>query len=603
MVRRFCRSTLRGGRASVCRGSCCQRTHGRGMFSRQASHTTAKRTGGCWTTFGSETMARSGLEERVAGALREAVRKAYGIELNGVHVERPNEAAHGDFATNVALANARVFKRNPREVAQNIVGSLDAPFVERAEVAGPGFINFRLSPAALGGELEALLSAGGGYGGEEASGDPVLLEYVSVNPTGPMTVAHGRHAAYGDSLARIMESAGKRVSREYYFNDGGNQIRLLGESVAARYAELFGREWPISNQEALYRGEYIREIAEDLKFRDDDRYLSVPPEEALPDIMALATLWCMDHIRLTLARARVHFDTYFNEKSLYESGAIEKVIEELKGSGYVYESESALWLASSKLGDDKDRVLVKQDGSYTYMAPDLAYHRDKWNRGFRTAVDVLGADHAGYPPRLRAGLLALELPEDFLDVELVRLVKLVRGGEQVKFSKRAGNIVTFDELLDEVGEDVARYFYVRFSHRTEMNFDLTVAVQQSDENPVYYVQYAHARIASIFRRANLNPAGVKEVPPGNYAPEERALLLEMFDFPRVIEGAAARREVHPLPTYLETLATRFHRFYTVHQVLVEDEDLRWRRLALSAATKNVLRIGLGLLGVEAPERM
>jgi arginyl-tRNA synthetase len=548
-------------------------------------------------------MARSGLEERVADALREAVRKAYGIELNGVHVERPNEAAHGDFATNVALANARIFKRNPREVAQNIVGSLDAPFVERVEVAGPGFINFRLSQAALGGELEALLSAGEGYGRQEPSSDPVLLEYVSVNPTGPMTVAHGRHAAYGDSLARIMESAGKRVSREYYFNDGGNQIRLLGESVAARYAELFGREWPISNLESLYRGGYIRQIAEELKDRDGDRHLNAPPEEVLPEIAGFATAWCMEDIKGTLQRARVSFDGFFNEKSLYSRGAIEKCIEELKKRGFTYESEGALWLASSRLGDDKDRVLVKKDGSYTYVAPDIAYHRDKWNRGFTSAIDVWGADHAGYGPRLRAGLVALGLPEDFLDVELVRLVKLVRAGEQVKVSKRAGNFVTFDELLDEVGEDAARYFYVRSSHRTEMSFDLSVAVQQSDENPVYYVQYAHARIASIFRRAGLSPEDVKEVLPGDYAPEERALLLELFDFPRVVEGAAARREVHPLPTYLETLATRFHRFYTVHQVLVDDEDLRRRRLALCAATKNVLRTGLGLLGVIAPERM
>ena len=548
-------------------------------------------------------MTRSGLEERVACALREAVREAYGIELNGVHVERPNEASHGDFATNVALANARVFKRNPREVAQNIAGSLDAPFVESVEVAGPGFINFRLSPAVLGEELEALLSAGEEYGRLEPSGEPVLLEYVSVNPTGPMTVAHGRHAAYGDSLARIMGAAGRRISREYYFNDGGNQIRLLGESVAARYAELFERSWPVSDPESLYRGEYIREIALELKERDGDRHLNAPPEEALPEIAAFATAWCMDDIEATLERARVSFDSYVNEKSLYDSGAIEEVVEDLKKSGYVYEGEGALWLASSRLGDDKDRVLVKKDGSYTYVAPDIAYHRDKWNRGFRSAIDVWGADHAGYGSRLRAGLVALGLPEDFLDVELVRLVKLVRAGEQVKVSKRAGNFVTFDELLDEVGEDAARYFYVRSSHRTEMNFDLAVAVQQSDENPVYYVQYAHARIASIFRRAGLDPEIIKDVPPGDYASEERALLLELFDFPRVVEGAAARREVHPLPTYLETLATRFHRFYTVHQVLVDDEDLKQRRLALCAATKNVLRIGLGLLGVSAPERM
>jgi arginyl-tRNA synthetase len=548
-------------------------------------------------------MSRPGLEERVAGALRTAVREAYGLELNGIHVERPNEAAHGDFATNVALANARIFKRNPLEVARGIADALYAPFLEKVEVAGPGFINFWLSSGALDEELKVLLSAGEGYGRQEPSGEPILLEFVSVNPTGPMTVAHGRHAAYGDSLARIMEASGRRTSREYYFNDGGNQIRLLGESVAARYAELFGREWPVADEGALYRGGYVHEIAQALKASGGDQYLNLPPENALSEIMTFATVWFMEDIKATLRRARVRFDSYFNEKSLYESGAVEEVIEELEKSGHAYESEDAVWLASSRFGDDKDRVLVKKDGSYTYVAPDIAYHLDKYRRGFARAVDIWGADHAGYGPRLKAGLVALGLPEDFLEIELVRLVKLVRRGEQVKVSKRAGTFVTFDELLDEVGEDAARYFYVRSSHRTEMNFDLAVAVQQSDENPVYYVQYAHARIASIFRRAGLRPVAIEEVPPGDFSPEERALLLELFDFPRMVEGAAARREVHPLPTYLEALATRFHRFYTVHQVLVEDIGLRQRRLALCAGTKAVLAAGLNFLGVNAPQRM
>ncbi|HZB81400.1 MAG TPA: arginine--tRNA ligase [Rubrobacteraceae bacterium] len=548
-------------------------------------------------------MSRPGLEERVAGALRTAVREAYGLELNGIHVERPNEAAHGDFATNVALANARIFKRNPLEVARGIADALYAPFLEKVEVAGPGFINFWLSSGALDEELKVLLSAGEGYGRQEPSGEPILLEFVSVNPTGPMTVAHGRHAAYGDSLARIMEASGRRTSREYYFNDGGNQIRLLGESVAARYAELFDREWPVADEGALYRGGYVHEIAQGLKTSGGDQYLNLPPEEALSEIMTFATVWFMEDIKATLRRARVRFDSYFNEKSLYESSAVEEVIEELEKSGHAYESEDAVWLASSRFGDDKDRVLVKKDGSYTYVAPDIAYHLDKYRRGFARAVDIWGADHAGYGPRLKAGLVALGLPEDFLEIELVRLVKLVRRGEQVKVSKRAGTFVTFDELLDEVGEDAARYFYVRSSHRTEMNFDLAVAVQQSDENPVYYVQYAHARIASIFRRAGLRPEDIEEVPPDDFSPEERALLLELFDFPRVVEGAAARREVHPLPTYLEALATRFHRFYTVHQVLVEDIGVRQRRLALCAGTKAVLAAGLNFLGVNAPQRM
>jgi arginyl-tRNA synthetase len=542
-------------------------------------------------------------EERLADAVREAVRSVHGIELDSVHVERPNDPSHGDFATNVALANARVFRRNPREVAENLVEALDTPFVRKAEVAGPGFVNFWLSPEVLWEEIGAVLWAGGHYGREEPSGAPILLEYVSVNPTGPMTVAHGRHAAYGDSLARIMAAAGRVVSREYYFNDGGNQVRLLGESVAARYAELYEREWPVSDPEALYRGDYVGEIARDLTEERSDRYLDMAPEKALPEIGAYAMSWCMEDIKKTLGRARVRFDSYFNEKSLYESGAVEALIEELRERGHVYESDGALWLASSKFGDDKDRVLIKRDGAYTYMAPDLAYHRDKWRRGFRTAVDVLGADHAGYPPRIRAGLVALEIPRQFLDVELIRLVKLMRAGEQVKVSKRAGTFVTLDELLDEVGVDVARYFYVRSSHKTEMIFDLDLAIRQSDENPVFYVQYAHARISSIFERAGMNPEEVAAVPAGDIATEERLLVLELLDFPRVVRNAVDRREVHPLPTYLETLATRFHQFYTVHRVLVDDEEMRKRRLAICAATKTVLGAGLDLLGVEAPGKM
>ncbi|MCD6053114.1 MAG: arginyl-tRNA synthetase [Rubrobacteraceae bacterium] len=542
-------------------------------------------------------------EERLASAVREAVHRTYGVQLNGIHVERPNDPAHGDFATNVALANARELRRNPREVAETLVDALDAPFVREAEVAGPGFVNFRLSPEALWDEVGSLLGEGDRYGRREPSGDPVLLEFVSVNPTGPMHVGHGRQAAYGDSLARIMQTAGTNVSREYYFNDGGNQIRLFGESVAVRYAGLYGETWPVSGSQMAYMGDYTEEIAEDIAEEHGRRLLDMDPEEALREITAFATRWCMDDIKRTLARVRVRFDSFFNEKELYESGAVEEIVRELVGGEHVYESEGALWLATSRFGDDKDRVLVKSDGTYTYMAPDLAYHRDKWDRGFRTAVDVLGADHAGYPPRIRAGLVALGLPREFLDVELVRLVKLVREGEQVKFSKRAGNVVSFDELLDEVGEDVARYFYVRSSHKTEMNFDLDLAIKHSDENPVFYVQYAHARISSIFERAGTRPETLGEVQAGDLAPEERLLVLELLDFPRVIQNAAYKREVHPIPTYLETLATRFHQFYTVHRVLVQDADVRARRLALCSATKSVLRSGLDLVGVNAPEKM
>lgn len=544
-----------------------------------------------------------GFEERVAEVVREAALSAYGVELGEIRVERPNEASHGDFATNVALANSKVFRRNPKEVAGVLAEAMEAPFLDLVEVAGPGFLNLWLSPEALWEEVGELLGAGLEFGRREVAEESVLLEFVSANPTGPMHVGHGRHAAYGDSLARIMAASGMKVSREYYFNDGGNQIQLLGQSVAVPYAKLHRQEWPVEDEAALYAGEYIQDIARDLSERHGGEYLKLDRDEALAIIVDFATDWCMDDIKRTLGRTRVVFDRYFNEKSLYESGAIEALIQDLKNGGYVYEHESALWLSSEKLGDDKDRVLVKRDGTYTYMAPDVAYHRDKHERGFGTAVDILGADHAGYPPRIRAGLVALGLPGDFLDVEMVRLVKLLRGGEQVKVSKRAGNIVALNELLDEVGVDVARYFYVRSSHRTEMNFDLELAVEQSAENPVFYVQYAHARIASIFEKAGTSIEELGGIPVAELAPEERALALELLDFPRVVRNAAAKREVHPIPTYLETLAAKFHQFYTVHHVLVDDKAERTRRLALSAATKRVLASGLDLLGVTAPERM
>ncbi|MGH3086598.1 MAG: arginine--tRNA ligase, partial [Rubrobacteraceae bacterium] len=340
-------------------------------------------------------------EDRIADEVRSAARDAFGVELDGVHVERPNDPSHGDFATNVALANAKVFKRNPREIAGMLAEGIKAPFIASAEVAGPGFINFRLSPEAVWEEIEALVRDGEKYGRDEPSGDPVQIEFVSANPTGPLLVSHGRHAAYGDSLARIMEAAGRRVSREYYFNDGGNQIRLFGESVAVRYAELFDREWLVEDPDSLYKGEYTEEIARDLAEEHGEKFLEMEREEALGEIGRFASLWCMEDIKGTLARVRVRFDEYFNETSLYESGVIETTIEELKRGGHAYENEGALWLASSELGDDRDRVLVKGDGSYTYAAPDIAYHKDKWDRGVRIAIDVLGADHAGYPPRIR----------------------------------------------------------------------------------------------------------------------------------------------------------------------------------------------------------
>ncbi|MGI8650169.1 MAG: arginine--tRNA ligase [Rubrobacter sp.] len=545
----------------------------------------------------------AGFEERVRAEIRAAASREFGGELANIHVERPNEATHGDFASNVALANAKIFRRNPREVAEKLAATINAPFIAAVEVAGPGFLNFRLASDAVWEGISALLNEGEEYGRNEPSGENTNVEFVSANPTGPMHVGHGRQAAYGDSLARLLEAAGRRASREYYFNDGGNQMRFSAETVAVQYAKLYDEEWSVADEESLYKGEDNADIARDLAKAHGREFLDLDREAGLKAIGDFAADWCMSDIRRTLARFGVRFDTYFNEKTLYDDGRIEATIRELEENGRTYEADGALWLRASDLGDDKDRVLVKSDGSYTYAAPDIAYHRDKWGRGFRTAINVLGSDHAGYFQRLNAGIVALGLPEDFLDVEIVRLVKLTRDGEQVKFSKRSGNVVALDELIDEVGVDVARYFYTRFSHKTEMNFDLDLAIKESDENPVFYVQYAHARIASIFRRAETEPEDLTEIEPAALSEGERILASELFDYPRIVRNAAAKREVHLLPAYLETLATRFHQFYAHNRVLVDDEATKNRRLALCAATKAVIANGLDLLGVSAPEKM
>lgn len=544
-------------------------------------------------------------EARVRDEIKAAASREFGADLDNVHVERPNEAAHGDFASNVALANAKVFRKNPREVAEKLAAAIDAPFIAAVEIAGPGFLNFRLAPDAFWTGISGLLEDGEKYGRSETTGEAANVEFVSANPTGPMHVGHGRQAAYGDSLARILEAAGRRVSREYYFNDGGNQMRLSAETVAVEYAKLYEEVWEVADEDALYKGEYNRDIAHDLKEAHGRKYLDTDRDSGLKAIGDFAADWCMTDIRKTLARMGVRFDTYFNEKTLYDDGRIEATIDELRQNGQTFDADGALWLRASEFGDDKDRVLVKSDGSYTYAAPDIAYHRDKWGRGFRTAINVLGADHAGYFQRLNAGIVALGLPEDFLDVEIVRLVKLTKGGVQVKFSKRSGNVVALDELVDEVGVDVARYFYARFSHKTEMNFDLDLAIKESDENPVFYVQYAHARIASIFRKAGVEPQSLigEKLEAAELSGGERALANELFDYPRVVRNAATKREVHLLPAYLETLATRFHQFYTHNRVLVDDEATKQRRLALCAATKAVIANGLDLLGVSAPEKM
>ena len=446
---------------------------------------------------------------KIRETLREEIRKAVlsaGLaseeNMPEVELETPREKAHGDLATNVAMRLTRIARSNPREIAARIVEGIDRKraHVRDIQVAGPGFINFFLDRSFLTKVLEEIQSAGDRYGRSEAGrGQRVNVEFVSANPTGSLHLGHARGAAVGDALCNILEAAGYDVTREYYINDAGNQIRLLALSLEARYLEALGRE--SSFPEDGYRGQDIIDIARELAEREGDSLLPLDREERLARLREYGLKRMLDKIRRDLERYRVRFDVWFSERSLYESGAVERVLKELGERGYTYEKDGALWLKSTAFGDDKDRVLVKSDGSYTYLTPDIAYHRDKLNRGFDRLINIWGADHHGYIPRMKAAIAAQGYDPERLTVLVTQMVKLYQGGELVKMSKRTGKAVTLEELMDEVGVDAVRYFFVMRSPDSHLDFDMDLAISRSNENPVYYVQYAHARIQSVFRQA------------------------------------------------------------------------------------------------------
>jgi arginyl-tRNA synthetase len=536
---------------------------------------------------------------RLRAALRSSALSLVGdATLSGLRLEAPPRADLGDYSTNAAMLLAPALDRAPRDAAQRLADVLAGELgdqLERAEVAGPGFLNLSMASGWYRASLAGMVAAGEEFGaGVAAPAERVLVEFVSANPTGPITVASGRHAAYGDSLCRILAFAGHEVQREYYVNDHGTQVLLFGASIGARAR---GEEPP----EEGYRGPYVAELADRI-----DGAADLGAEE-----LAVAGVELMvADVRQTLERFRVSFDRFTSERSLYEGGGLERAVELLDEQVGLYESEGATWLRTSAFGDDKDRVVTRSSGEPTYLASDIAYHADKLARGYDRAIDVLGADHHGYVERLRAAWQALGGDADRLEILIMQLVNLVEAGERAQMSKRKGEFVTLDDLIDDLGVDAARYFLLQRNHDTTLDLDLALAREQSQENPVYYVQYAHARIASILRKAV--EEGAIATPPDEIErsaedlhPSARVLVKRLLDFPTEVEQAAARRAPHRLTTYAHEVAQGFSAFYRDCRVIgaAEEGGDEGLRLALCEQAGRVIARSLHLLGVAAPERM
>jgi arginyl-tRNA synthetase len=560
--------------------------------------------------------------------------------LPEVRVERARDRGHGDFATNVALVMAKSARRNPRELAGEIVAALPKdPAVASTEIAGPGFINFFLASGARSDVIGRVLEAGAAYGrGDTGAGEAIHIEYVSANPTGPLHVGHGRGAAFGASVANLLEAVGYDVHREYYVNDGGRQMDILAVSVWLRYLERLGETVPFPANG--YRGEYIRAIADSLHEARGDALLR-PAVDVTADLPAdepdggdkeayidalvkrarslLGADWdvVFEHgvaelvaeIRDDLAGFGVEYEDWFSERSLFDSDAVDRALERLDASGYLYEHEGAKWFRSTEFGDEKDRVVIRENGDKTYFGADIAYHWNKIERGHGRVIDVLGADHHGYIARMHAALQALGVEKDRFEVLLVQFAALWRGGEKIPMSTRAGQFVTLRELREEVGTDAARFFYVLRRNDQHLDFDLDLAKAQTQDNPVYYIQYAHARIASVMRQLETRGLQWDRANGLNHldrlgTPHETDLIEALERYPELIEQAAANREPHRVCYYLlEEVANAFHTWYNAEAFLVDDADLRDARLALVQATGQVIRNGLALVGVSAPEEM
>jgi len=522
-----------------------------------------------------------------------------------VALERPRDPNHGDLATNLALTLATTLGQKPRAIAERLVANLElsANVIRKTEIAGPGFINFFLVESQVVGVLPSILAAGASYGRSDVGQkQKINVEFVSANPTGPLHVGHGRGAALGDGISALLEWTGWQVTREFYVNDAGGQIDKLARSLWARVQQAVGRAAVIPD--GGYHGEYLTELAQDVLKKEGKGFADLPEAEGIRRARDIGVRSQRAEQDADLAEFGVRFDVVTNESSIYDRRLIDATLDELAAKGHTFTSEGALWLRTTDLGDDKDRVLKKSDGTFTYLVPDIAYHRDKHERGFVRAIDVWGADHHGYIPRMRAALQALSYPADFFHVEIVQLVRVMRGGEEVRFSKRSGDFVSLRDLFEETGVDAARYFFLMKRGDSQFVFDVDLAKSQTDENPVFYVQMAHARMSGIFRVAARDAAGVRADGvdlAGLTQPEELELIKELTEFPDLVRRAAAAYEPHRITGYLEGLARIAHAWYHKYRVLGEPEEAA--RLVLARAVQQVLANGLTLLGIRAPERM
>lgn len=559
-----------------------------------------------------------------------------------IHLERPKQAGHGDFATNLALQLAKPLRRNPRELAVLLLAELpSSPLVLKAEVAGAGFINFTLAASAKTAVVRAVLEAGAAFGRGARKGVSVQIEFVSANPTGPLHVGHGRGAAYGASLGSVLDFAGYDVSREYYINDAGRQMDILALSTWLRYLTFFGIEIPFPSNG--YQGDYVIDMARELRDAHQDRFAAVTREQILAGTAALPASDCKDdaskqlreeHLDTLIENAKrllgedypwvhgfalneqlgdcredlegfgVKFDKWFSEKSLFDTGLVERAVAELEKRGHIYMQDGAKWFRSSTFGDEKDRVVQRENGLYTYFASDIAYHLNKYERGFDRIIDVWGADHHGYIARVRGAVQALGLASEKMEVALVQFAVLYRNGQKASMSTRSGDFVTLRDLRQDVGNDACRFFYVLRKSDQHLDFDLDLAKSRSNENPVFYVQYAHARVCSVMQQWGGEPADLLAADPAALGSErELALCALLGAFPEIVQSAAGDHAPHQIAFYVKDLAAEFHAWYNAERMLVDDAEVRNARLALAGAVRHVLASGLNMLGVSAPEAM
>ncbi len=549
---------------------------------------------------------KSVLTDAIIKTARNAI--AAGVVKDGVLPEVqltvPPKKEFGDFASNFAMQSARALRCNPRVLAQYIVENLDCSYVKKAEIAGPGFINFYLNPDWVYDMLARIVEAGENYGNlPKASDEKIQLEYVSANPTGPLHVGHGRGAAVGSALANLLKAAGYDVEQEYYINDAGNQMNNLARSVNARYLELLGKE--IEFPEDGYHGHDIIDTAQRIINKYGDRFLQMAEAERLEEFKTIAYQEKLAALKEDLERFNVRFDVWFSEKTLHEANKIKEACDRLLEKGYMYEQDGALWLHSTAFGDDKDRVVIRDNGVPTYFAADIAYHANKFGRGFDQVINLWGADHHGYIARMKAAMQCMGYQPEQLEILILQMVRLLRDGQEVKMSKRTGQSVTLNELIDEVGTDAARFFFVMRSIDSQLDFDLDLAKKKSNDNPVFYVQYAHARICSIMRQ--VAEAGIKVQGKGDYKlltePVEVDLIKKLGEYPEMLAMAAKERAVQQVAHYVYDLAGLFHSAYNQCRILGVSEELQQARLAMVMAVGHVVRHALSILGVSAPEKM